>query len=71
MLRSKTSLIRCVALGLVASSLCACEDEPASGQLIVRVDSDLALPKDLDLVRLDVTRGKQCAAKPAPRAPDA
>src|SRR5262245_13343234 len=59
MLLSKTSLIRCCALGLIASSLWGCEDEPAHGMLVVRVESDLALPKDLDLVRLDVTRGKQ------------
>ena len=56
---TRTSLIRCCALALIASFLFACEDEPARGALVVRVESDLALPKDLDLVRVDVMRGKQ------------
>ena len=49
---------------LVAAALIACGDDSERGTLVVRVESDLALPKDLDLVRVEVTRrGETLLAK--------
>lgn len=54
----RTPLLVCVAL--VFHALCGCSaSEPPSGGLIVVIDSELAIPKDIDRVRLQIVQDGQ------------
>ncbi|HKU37888.1 MAG TPA: hypothetical protein VJR89_07070, partial [Polyangiales bacterium] len=63
---------------LCALSTCAvlfaaagCDDDGADGGLVVRLESDLALPKDLDLLRVEVTQNGQLLLQKERDLPDA
>ncbi|MEY4582399.1 MAG: hypothetical protein RL701_7102, partial [Pseudomonadota bacterium] len=60
--RGRPSAVAVLLLLLLGSASCSLDDRPANGGLVVVVESDLAVPKDLEQVQVDVMLGAETFA---------